>query len=374
MTTRLPARAPGEDRLFLVVNAACKKADVAHLRASLPQLSIVTLDDRALLAMQGPKAADVVAGLVPGVGSLPFMGFAATTFEGAQIFVTRSGYTGEDGFEISLPPAAGVAFANALLADPRVKPIGLGARDSLRLEAGLCLYGHDIDQTTSPVEAGLSGRSGKRRRAEGGFPGLRPNRARTEGRPLAQARRPAARRHAARARGRARSPTRTARSSASSRRAASRRASIAPSPWATSPPRMPRPVRSSTRSCAASRCPRRSSPMPFVPPSLRPLRGSRHVHHPLHQGSRIHPHRRRHRRRSASPITRRRSWATWCSSNCRQPARRFSKGEQAAVVESVKAASEVYAPVSGEVVEVNTELEGAPAHRQRGCRPARAGS
>lgn len=172
MTTRLPARAPGEDRLFLVVNAACKQADVAHLRASLPQLSITTLDDRALLAIQGPKAAEVVSGLVSGVGSLPFMGFAASTFQGAEIFVTRSGYTGEDGFEISLPPAAGVAFANVLLADPRVKPIGLGARDSLRLEAGLCLYGHDIDRTTSPVDAGLSWSIGKRRRADGGFPGF----------------------------------------------------------------------------------------------------------------------------------------------------------------------------------------------------------
>ncbi|MBX9758695.1 MAG: glycine cleavage system aminomethyltransferase GcvT [Beijerinckiaceae bacterium] len=172
MTTRLPARNPGEDRLFLVVNAACKKADVAHLRASLPQLSVTTLDDRALLAIQGPQAAAVVAGLAPGVDSLPFMGFAATAFEGAEIFVTRSGYTGEDGYEISLPPAAGVAFAQALLADPRVKPIGLGARDSLRLEAGLCLYGHDIDETTSPVEAALSWSIGKRRRAEGGFPGF----------------------------------------------------------------------------------------------------------------------------------------------------------------------------------------------------------
>ena len=172
MTTRLPSRTPGVDRLFLVVNAACKHADVAHLRAKLPGVSITTLDDRALLAIQGPKAAEVVAGFIPGVSSLPFMGFLATTYQGADIFVSRSGYTGEDGFEISLPPVAGVQFAQALLADPRVKPIGLGARDSLRLEAGLCLYGHDIDETTSPVEGALTWSIGKRRRAEGGFPGF----------------------------------------------------------------------------------------------------------------------------------------------------------------------------------------------------------
>jgi aminomethyltransferase len=172
MTTRLPSRKAGEDRLFLVVNASCKHADVAHMRAKLPGLSINTLDDRALLAIQGPKAAEVVAGFIPGVDALPFMGFAETTYQGADIFVSRSGYTGEDGYEISLPPDAGVTFAQALLADSRVKPIGLGARDSLRLEAGLCLYGHDIDETTSPVEGALSWSIGKRRRAEGGFPGF----------------------------------------------------------------------------------------------------------------------------------------------------------------------------------------------------------
>lgn len=171
MVTRLPSVAAGVDRLFLVVNAACKAQDIAHLRAKLSGVAIATLDDRALLALQGPKAADVLAGLIPGAGALPFMGFVAASWQGAGVFVSRSGYTGEDGYEISLPPAAGVAFAEALLADPRVKPVGLGARDSLRLEAGLCLYGHDIDETTSPVEAGLAWSIGKRRRAEGGFPG-----------------------------------------------------------------------------------------------------------------------------------------------------------------------------------------------------------
>src|SRR5690606_33231388 len=125
----------------------------------------------ALLAVQGPKAAEVVAGFMPGAASLPFMGVLETAYDGAEVFVARSGYTGEDGFEISLLATAGVKFAQALLGDARVKPIGLGARDSLRLEAGLCLYGHDIDETTSPVEAGLSWSIGKRRRTDGGFPG-----------------------------------------------------------------------------------------------------------------------------------------------------------------------------------------------------------
>lgn len=170
MTTRLPARTRGEDRLFLVVNASRKQADLAHLRANLVNVSITSLD-RALLAVQGPKAAEVVAGLLPGADLTPFMGFLVCAYEGVDVFISRSGYTGEDGFEISLPAAAGVKFAQALLKDARVKPIGLGARDSLRLEAGLCLYGHDIDETTSPVEAGLSWSIAKRRRAEGGFPG-----------------------------------------------------------------------------------------------------------------------------------------------------------------------------------------------------------
>lgn len=137
MVTRLPARVQGADRLFLVVNAAGKKADVAHLRARLAGVSIAALDDRALLAVQGPKAVEVVAGFIPGAASLPFMGFLETTYDGADVFVARSGYTGEDGFEISLLATAGVKFAQALLGDARVKPIGLGARDSLRLEAGL---------------------------------------------------------------------------------------------------------------------------------------------------------------------------------------------------------------------------------------------
>ena len=157
------------DHLFLVVNAACKDADIAHLHAHLSGVEPVT--DRALLALQGPLAETALARLVPGVAAMRFMDVATLDWEGTALWISRSGYTGEDGFEISLPEARADAFARALLAMDEVAPIGLGARDSLRLEAGLCLYGHDIDTTTSPVEAGLSWAIQKSRRAHGGFPG-----------------------------------------------------------------------------------------------------------------------------------------------------------------------------------------------------------
>ncbi|MDX1782321.1 MAG: glycine cleavage system aminomethyltransferase GcvT [Thalassovita sp.] len=166
------------DHLFMVVNAACKDADIAHLRANLP--SDVTLDvieDRALLALQGPEAEAVLAALNPHAAVMKFMDVATLDLDGAECWVSRSGYTGEDGYEISVPAAAAEALARKLLADERVLPIGLGARDSLRLEGGLCLYGHDIDETTSPVEAGLTWAIQKIRRSggdrEGGFPGAR---------------------------------------------------------------------------------------------------------------------------------------------------------------------------------------------------------
>ncbi|MGH7031039.1 MAG: glycine cleavage T C-terminal barrel domain-containing protein, partial [Stellaceae bacterium] len=166
MTTRLG------DGLFVVVNAATKDADLAHLRARLGgAVTIEPLEDRALLALQGPAAAAVLARLGDGVARLPFMSAAEMALDGGPCLITRSGYTGEDGFEISLPAAAAPALAERLLAEPEVMPIGLGARDSLRLEAGLCLYGHDIDATTTPVEADLAWAIGARRRAEGDFPG-----------------------------------------------------------------------------------------------------------------------------------------------------------------------------------------------------------
>jgi aminomethyltransferase len=137
----------------------------------LPDLKLAVLEDRALLALQGPEAAAVLERHLPGVSALPFMAQADFVWRGANLSVSRSGYTGEDGFEISLAADAARSFADVLLLEDDVEPIGLGARDSLRLEAGLCLYGHDIDATTSPIEAGLAWSISKRRRAEGGFPG-----------------------------------------------------------------------------------------------------------------------------------------------------------------------------------------------------------
>jgi aminomethyltransferase len=169
MATRLPGR---EERLFLVVNAAAKEQDFALLRQELPQLTLSVLAGRALIALQGPRAAAALETALPGMSDLPFMGWRASEIEGAGVFVSRSGYTGEDGFEISVPNHVAESFAERLLAHPDVAPAGLGARDSLRLEAGLCLYGHDIDLTTDPVEAGLLWSIGKRRREQGGFPGF----------------------------------------------------------------------------------------------------------------------------------------------------------------------------------------------------------
>jgi len=160
------------DHLLLVVNASCKDDDVAHLRAEIgDRVTVTMLDDRALLALQGPQAVAVMARLAPDAAVMKFMSFAQFTIDGIDCWLTRSGYTGEDGFEISVPADAAVRLAQRLRAEPEVGPAGLGARDSLRLEAGLCLYGHDIDRTTSPVEADLGWTIPKRRRAEGGFPG-----------------------------------------------------------------------------------------------------------------------------------------------------------------------------------------------------------
>ncbi|MBT9552727.1 MAG: glycine cleavage system aminomethyltransferase GcvT [Hydrogenophaga sp.] len=162
--------------IFVIVNGACKHGDLAHIVERIGQRCTVTPQfDRALLALQGPQAVTALARLLPGVEQLVFMTGMAATWNGADLFVTRSGYTGEDGFEISLPAASADAFARALLAQPEVKPIGLGARNSLRLEAGLCLYGNDIDTTTTPVEAALNWAMQKVRRTggerAGGFPG-----------------------------------------------------------------------------------------------------------------------------------------------------------------------------------------------------------
>ncbi len=165
-----------EDHLFLVVNAACKDADIAHIRAGLPAGHEVEVLDRGLLALQGPQAAAVMSRLIGGaegeaVSKMPFMSCRDTVLDGVDVLVSRCGYTGEDGFEVSVPTDKAAAIAERMLDQPEVEPIGLGARDSLRLEAGLCLYGHDIDTVTTPIEADLAWSIGKRRREEGGFPG-----------------------------------------------------------------------------------------------------------------------------------------------------------------------------------------------------------
>ena len=171
MVTRPPS---ADGALRLVVNAARKAVDFALLRERLPAgVRLTPLDEMALIALQGPLAAPTLARLAPGQGleALPFMSARPARIAEFETFVSRSGYTGEDGYEISLPAAQAEMFARLLLTQPDVAPIGLGARDSLRLEAGLCLYGHELDETVDPVEAALAWSIQKRRRIEGGFPG-----------------------------------------------------------------------------------------------------------------------------------------------------------------------------------------------------------
>lgn len=165
-----------EGDLFVIVNAACKDADLKHLLTQIGQrCTVQPLPDRALLALQGSKAVAALSRLNPALSKLTFMTGMNATLAGADCFVTRSGYTGEDGFEISVPASQAEALARALLASTGVRPAGLGARDTLRLEAGLCLYGHDINDVTTPVEAGLAWAIQKVRRAggarAGGYPG-----------------------------------------------------------------------------------------------------------------------------------------------------------------------------------------------------------
>jgi aminomethyltransferase len=173
MVTR-PPRDDQQGTLFLVVNAACKDADFAHIGNKLEGRALLDIaDDRSLLALQGPSAAKVLDGIVPGAAKQTFMTMAAYDWSGVDLIVSRCGYTGEDGFEVSVPDDDAERLARAMLAHPDVAPIGLGARDSLRLEAGLCLYGHDIDTTTSPVEGNIAFALGKRRKEEANFPGAK---------------------------------------------------------------------------------------------------------------------------------------------------------------------------------------------------------
>ncbi|MEQ8653496.1 MAG: glycine cleavage system aminomethyltransferase GcvT [Kiloniellales bacterium] len=159
------------DHLFLVVNASMRDQDIAHMRAKLSGIEVIEHADRALVAVQGPSAEAVVAGLAPSAADLVFMETTTAEIDGVPCRLSRLGYTGEDGYEISIPAEQARAVTEALLAHEDCAPAGLGARDSLRLEAGLCLYGNDIDRSTSPIEAGLTWAIQKRRRQEGGFPG-----------------------------------------------------------------------------------------------------------------------------------------------------------------------------------------------------------
>ncbi len=168
----LMASRPDDDGLFVVVNGACKENDFAVIADELgPQVTIERYEDRALVALQGPEAAAVLAAHAPEVAQMVFMDTRWVKAFGEDLIISRSGYTGEDGFEISIPGHAAERIWNTLLGDDRVRPIGLGARDSLRLEAGLPLYGHDLDETVSPVEAGLTFAINKNRREQRDFPG-----------------------------------------------------------------------------------------------------------------------------------------------------------------------------------------------------------
>lgn len=161
-----------ERSLYLVVNAACKDKDFAYIRSRLgAETQLEYLADRALLALQGPKAEEVLAALLPDAARLFFMTSFKTAYQGRELYISRSGYTGEDGYEISLPADMAESFTETLLQNAHVRLIGLGARDSLRLEAGLCLYGHDLDEQTTPVEANLKWAIAKRRREEANFAG-----------------------------------------------------------------------------------------------------------------------------------------------------------------------------------------------------------
>jgi len=158
--------------LFLIVNAGCKEKDFAYINKKIgSETKLNYLADRALLALQGPSASIVLAKVFPIVSAMKFMTMTKVKYEGHELYISRSGYTGEDGYEISVPAAIAVTFAKLLLSYEEVKPIGLGARDSLRLEAGLCLYGHELDETITPIEANLKWVIQKRRREEGGFCG-----------------------------------------------------------------------------------------------------------------------------------------------------------------------------------------------------------
>ena len=268
------------DRLLVVANASRKELDAHHIAEALHgDATLLQHPDRALLALQGPAAAPALAALCPDAAALPFMGAAATTIVGIPATITRSGYTGEDGYEISVHTDDAERLATILLDLPGVRPAGLGARDSLRLEAGLCLYGSDIDELTTPIEANLAWTIGKRRRAARDFPGAAAILDQLEHGPPACAS-ASAPRAAPPPAPRSPSPPPTEPPPAPSPAAPSHPASTPRSPWATSAATSPNPAPASTSWSAASPSPPASSPCPSSPPDTR-NRGDRHA---LHQG------------------------------------------------------------------------------------------
>ena len=354
------------DHLFLVVNAACKAEDEAHLRANLSDSCIIdSLSDRALIALQGPKAESVLAKLCAGITAMRFMDTGPRKLGAFDCFVSRSGYTGEDGFEISVPADLAEALATTLLENPDVLPIGLGARDSLRLEAGLCLYGHDIDTTTTPVEGALEWSVQKSRRnggaRAGGFPGT--------DKILAQFEKGAARRRVG-LRPEGRAPVREGAllfADAASSESIGKVTSGGFGPTLNAPVAMaicrrrsPPTARKFSPKCAASGCRCRSLPCRSFPtPTSANARGN------LMTTLFTSDHEWLHIEGDVATI----GVTDYAQSQLGdvvfvelpKVGRSLKKAEAAAVVESVKAASDVYAPITGEVLEVNDALAAEPA-------------
>ncbi len=353
---------------YLVVNAGCKSFDYEHIARHLPPSTLLRIESHvALIALQGPAAVEVLGALVPGVRELAFMTALGVSFEGHHLHISRSGYTGEDGFEISMPNTFVLALWERLLADARVRPVGLGARDSLRLEAGLSLYGHELDLTISPVEAGLQWSIQKRRRAEGGFPGAtRILRELREGpRRILRGIRPEGRQPAREGTEVIKDGTRIGQLTSGG---------FAPSiggPVALGliDARFFRPGNRSLPPAARQGSCRQGGRTALRTPSLRALRA-------------FAPRRLAHKENSMSVyFTKDHEYlridgdiATVGITDYAQGqlgdvvfvelpeiGRHFKQGAQAAVVESVKAASDVYAPVTGEVTAINAALPDNPA-------------
>ena len=371
----------GEDGvLMLVVNAATRSRFRPYrARSCLPMCGSDRADDARLLALQGPEAAEVLARHCPRSAELGVHAAASRRIDGRRLphLALRLHRRGRLR-DLDPAPTAPSAVARALLAEAEVKPIGLGARDSLRLEAGLCLYGHDIDETTTPVEAGLAWSISKRRRAEGGFPGAervqlrdrqRRPRAGASGSCSTARRRRAKAPRSRRPTGDTDRPRHLGRLRADARRGRSR--------WAMSRPPTPRPARRSTSIVRGKPLAAHVVAAAVRPAPLSLPRGPPEATSPNSRGMHVDSVTPRTTNISASTAMTRHvgitdyaqsSSATSSSSSCPRSARSSTKGDEAAVVESVKAASEVYAPVSGEVVEVNSALDDEPGTGQRGSR------